>query len=61
MKKVIIMGGLFMTVLVSCKKDYICDCKSDSGTIVLKIENSTESNAKEECDSVNSDFTCELK
>lgn len=61
MKKIIIAGIALMTVLVSCKKDYVCDCKSDSGTIVLKIKNSTESNAKEECASVNSEYTCELK
>jgi len=61
MKKIILITAISTLVLASCKKDYTCDCTSDSGKIVLVLENSSKSDAEDTCNSVNSEFTCELK
>lgn len=56
MKKVVLVGAIALLGLVSCKKDYTCECSVTSGGITVAgedlkytISNSTKSNATTEC------------
>jgi len=63
MKKVILVVAVAMMTLVSCKKDYTCECTSTLlGNTSFLIENSSESDAKAACEETGSSITtCELK
>ncbi|GAA0874967.1 hypothetical protein GCM10009118_13750 [Wandonia haliotis] len=63
MKKVLILvvvGGF----LVSCKKDWACECEAGSLTYTETIENKTLKEAQEQCDDSGSvlgvDYSCEV-
>jgi len=61
MKKIILVAVVSMLVLVSCKKDYTCDCVGNTGSVTYLIENSSKSDAEKGCTSTNASFTCNLK
>jgi len=61
MKKITLIVAVLIMSLSSCKKDYSCECKGDSGEITFLIENSSKSDAEEGCTSSNASFTCNLK
>jgi hypothetical protein len=68
MKKIILLSGLTLLTLASCKKDWTCTCTSSigGGSESSTIADKTKSDAKAECD--NGDATafgvtidCELQ
>ena len=52
MKKIILLSGLTLLTLASCKKDWTCTCTSSiGGTTTTTISDKTKSDAKADCDS----------
>lgn len=53
MKKKIIIGGIAILALSSCKKDYTCECVySGSSTVIetIQLKKMKENDAIKECD-----------
>ena len=52
MKKIILLSGLTLLTLASCKKDWTCTCTSSlgSGSSSTTYSNLTKSDAKAACD-----------
>jgi len=61
MKKIILVALVSMFVLMSCKKDYTCNCVGDVGSVTYLIENSSKSDAEETCTGTTTAIVCELK
>lgn len=67
MKKIILLSGLTMLTLSSCKKDWTCACTfSNGGSSSTTIVDKTKSDAKAECNSGDGSvlgvtIDCELK
>ncbi|MBM3185901.1 MAG: hypothetical protein FJZ67_06340 [Bacteroidetes bacterium] len=52
MKKIILLSGLTLLTLASCKKDWTCKCTSSiGGSESRTISDKTKSDAKADCDS----------
>lgn len=59
MKKVILpllMAGLFVAGVTSCKKDYTCACSGDGWTLDAKFENVKKKDAEETCDAAETTY-----
>lgn len=66
MKKIILVAAVGMLALVSCKKDYSCDCETAGISTPVEIKNSSKSDATDACDKLNTAALvaggkCELK
>ena len=69
MKKLIILAAVASLGLVSCKKDYTCECKDSNGKVEsVKYLDATKRQAKAQCVSYETESdgetykeTCELK
>ncbi len=67
MKKIILLSGLTILTLASCKKDWTCECTSSiGGSSSTTIGDKTKSDAKAECDNGDASalgvtVDCELK
>ena len=67
MKKIILLSGLTLLTLASCKKDWTCTCTSSGGgSSSTTITDKTKSDAKADCDSGDASafgvtVDCELK
>ena len=61
MKRIILVTLVSITALVSCKKDYTCECSGGNSSVTFLIENSSKSDAEKTCTSSNSTNTCKLK
>ena len=47
--KTILLAIASIFILVSCKKDYSCECVSNGETTIYQIENKTKPRASEIC------------
>ncbi len=72
MKKILLLSGLAILVLASCKKDYTCSCSSTTVNLSLgnEVFNDTKENAEALCEareitlqsaSETANISCELK
>lgn len=67
MKKIILLCGLTLLTLASCKKDWTCTCTSSAGgSSSTTIADKTKSDAKADCDGGDASalgvtVDCELK
>jgi hypothetical protein len=50
MKKLVLVFGLGLFLLASCKKDYTCACKISGETVSTSVINDTKKNAETKCD-----------
>jgi len=58
MKKVILVAAVSMMALASCKKDYTCECTPTVGDKTsFVLENSSESDAKDNCEGTSASVT----
>jgi len=54
MKKVILIAAVGMMALVSCKKDYTCECNVDGEKYSYDMKDVKKSDAKDACDALGS-------
>jgi hypothetical protein len=53
-KKVLFAVAFVAFATVSCKKDYVCECKLGSETVPTPVSNASKSEAQEVCDELDS-------
>ena len=69
MKNLLLLSIIVLSgSLMSCKKDYTCDCKLASGDQKITIDNAKKDDAKKTCDTAESTYkmadataNCDLK
>ncbi len=58
-KSIILLAGVAMLALASCKKDYTCECTDVPllGTVPIEIKDAKKSEAKDACDALQATYS----
>lgn len=57
MKRICLIAVLLVSVFVSCKKNYTCECKNSNGTYIAGEVEATKSKAKKHCEGLSTSNT----